>query len=106
MVDVHRVVSESTLRMAWNEIRHRARLVKKLRKIPPVEASEPCLGQVFRNLVVNAAQAIAEGRAEDNEIRVSTSTDDAGRAIIEVADSGPGMSAEVVGRPFTCFFTD
>ena len=91
--------------MAWNEIRHRARLVKNYGKIPPVEASESRLGQVFLNLVVNAAQAIAEGRAEDNEIRVSTSTDDAGRAIIEVADSGPGMSAEVVGRLFTPFFT-
>jgi CheY-like chemotaxis protein len=91
--------------MAWNEIRHRARLVKNYGKTPPVEASEARLGQVFLNLVVNASQAIAEGRAEDNEIRVSTSTDSCGRVVIEIADTGPGMSPEVLSRLFTPFFT-
>ena len=62
-VDIQRVM-ESTLRMAWNEIRHRAHLVKNYGKTPPVQASESRLGQVFLNLVVNAAQAIAEGHAE------------------------------------------
>jgi signal transduction histidine kinase len=103
-VDIQRVM-ESTLRMAWNEIRHRARLVKNYGKTPLVEASESRLGQVFLNLVVNAAQAIAEGRAEDNEIRISTSTDPSGGVVIEIADSGPGMSPEVLGRLFTPFFT-
>jgi PAS domain S-box-containing protein len=103
-VDIHRVL-DSTLRMAWNEIRHRARLVKDYGSTPPVEASEARLGQVFLNLVVNAAQAIAEGNAHDNEIRVSTTTDSAGRATIEIADTGPGMPPEVLCRLFTPFFT-
>jgi CheY-like chemotaxis protein/two-component sensor histidine kinase len=103
-VDIHRVL-DSTLRMAWNEIRHRARLVKNYGSTPPVEASEARLGQVFLNLVVNAAQAIAEGKAQDNEIRVSTSTDSAGRATIEIVDTGPGMPPEVLCRLFTPFFT-
>jgi len=71
-VDVHRVM-ESTLRMAWNEIRHRARLVKNYGDIPMVEASESRLGQVFLNLIVNAAQAIPEGDTGRQEIRVTTS---------------------------------
>jgi signal transduction histidine kinase len=103
VVDVQRVM-ESTLRMAWNEIRHRARLVKSYGKTPLVEASESRLGQVFLNLVVNAAQAIAEGRAE-NEIRIVTSTDETGRVIVEIADTGPGMPADVLARLFTPFFT-
>jgi signal transduction histidine kinase len=103
-VDVHSIM-ESTLRMAWNEIRHRAQLVKSYGKIPPVQANESRLGQVFLNLIVNAAQAITEGRAENNVIRISTSTDEKGWVIVEVVDTGPGMPPEVVARLFTPFFT-
>ena len=102
-VDVERVM-ESTLRMAWNEIRHRARLVKNYGRVPLVEASEARLGQVFLNLLVNAAQAIAEGRAEQNEIRLCTRTEDS-RVVIEISDTGPGIAPEVMSRLFTPFVT-
>lgn len=103
-VDIHRVM-ESTLRMAGNEVRHRARLVKNYGKTPPVQASQSRLGQVFLNLIVNAAQAMPEGRAEDNEIRITTSTDPSGSGVVEVADSGSGMPPEVLAQMFTTFFT-
>jgi len=73
-VDVERVL-ESSLRMAANEIRHRARVVKEYGHIPAALANESRLGQVFLNLLVNAAQAIPEGKARDNVIRVSTAFD-------------------------------
>ena len=41
-------------------------------RVPFVGGNEARLGQVFLNLIVNAAQAMPEGRAEHNEIRVST----------------------------------
>ena len=103
-VDVHRVL-DSTLRMAWNEVRHRARLVKDYGKIEVVAANEARLGQVFLNLVVNAAQAIPEGRAEANEIRVVTRMDERGRVVIEVRDSGPGIPPNVRKQLFIPFFT-
>ena len=103
-VDVQRVM-ESTLRMAWNEIRHRARLVQTYGKTPPVAASESRLGQVFLNLVVNAAQAIPEGHAESNEIRISTAVEPGGNVIVDIADTGAGMPPEVQGQLFTPFFT-
>ena len=103
-VDVHRVL-DSTLRMAWNEVRHRARLVKDYGKIEGVAANEARLGQVFLNLVVNAAQAIPEGRAEANEIRVVTRMDGCGRVVIEVRDTGPGIPPNVEKQLFTPFFT-
>jgi signal transduction histidine kinase len=96
---------ESTLRMAWHEIRHRAHVVKNYGKTPLVEASDSRLGQVFLNLLINAAQAIVEGHAENNEIRVSTRTNRAGQAVIEIADTGAGMSADVLRHLFTPFFT-
>ncbi len=100
-----RSVLEGTLRMAWHEIRHRARLVKLLDRVPPVEGNESRLGQVFLNLVMNAAQSIPEGHAAENEIRVTLRMDDAGRVVAEVTDTGCGMSAEAQTRIFTPFFT-
>ncbi len=103
-VDVRRVL-ESTLRMAWNEIRHRARLVKDFGPVPLVRANDSRLGQIFLNIVVNAAQAIAEGRAESNEIRVTTGIDGSGLVVVAISDTGPGMPPEILNRLFTPFFT-
>ena len=103
-VDLHRVL-ESSINLSWNEIRHRARLVKEFKEVPLVDANEARLGQVFLNLLVNAAQAIGEGAADRNEIRVSTGTTAEGRAVVEVRDSGGGMPPEVARRCFEPFFT-
>jgi signal transduction histidine kinase/CheY-like chemotaxis protein len=98
-------VLESTLRMAWNEIRHRARLVKEFGQVPAVVASEARVGQLFLNLIVNAAQSIREGNARGNEIRVTTGTDDKGRALITIADTGSGIPAEILPHVYTPFFS-
>jgi signal transduction histidine kinase len=103
-VDVRRVI-ESSLRMAWNEIRHRAHLVKEYGDVPPVQGNEGRLGQVFLNLIVNAAQAMPEGRADKNEIRVVTKQDDRGRVVVEVRDTGSGIPESVISRIFDPFFT-
>jgi signal transduction histidine kinase len=104
-VDVRRVL-ESSLRMAWNEIRHRARLIKEYGAVPPVEANEARLGQLFLNLIVNAAQAIREGNADQNVIRVSTELEAAsGWIVVEVRDSGAGIPPEHLPRIFDAFFT-
>lgn len=104
-VDVHKML-DSTANMAWNEIRHRSRLVKDFAPSTlMVEGNESRLGQVFLNLLVNAAQAITEGAAEKNEIRVVTRVERDGRIAIEVRDTGTGIPPEVRGRLFTPFFT-
>jgi signal transduction histidine kinase/CheY-like chemotaxis protein len=103
-VDVEKVM-ESTLRMASNEIRHRARVVKEYGDVPMVDANEARLGQVFLNLVVNAAQAMAEGHADTNEIHVLTTTDETGRVVVEVRDTGSGMGPEALAKVFVPFFT-
>lgn len=103
-VDIERVL-ESTLRMARNEIRHRATLVKHFGHVPKVDGNESRLGQVFLNLAVNAAQAIPEGNVEENQITITTSTDHNGNVVTEVRDTGPGMTKEVLKKLFTPFFT-
>ncbi|HVV85392.1 MAG TPA: response regulator [Kofleriaceae bacterium] len=103
-VDVKPVL-ESTLRMAWNELRYRARLVKEYGPTPAVEANEARLGQVFLNLIVNAAQAIPEGHVEENELRVTTGVEPDRGVFVEIADTGSGMPPEVLAKLFTPFFT-
>lgn len=100
-----RAVLESTLRMAWNEIRHRGQLEKSYGTTPLVLASDARLGQVFLNLIVNAAQALPEGRSADNVIRVATFTNAGGDAVVTVSDNGPGIPVGHRGRVFDPFFT-
>jgi CheY-like chemotaxis protein len=57
------------------------------------------------NLLMNAAQAVPETRAEVNEIRVTVRDDGKGRAVLEVADNGEGIPPEVQSRIFDPFFT-
>ena len=103
-VDLNHVL-DSTLRMAWNEIRHRARLVKDYGAIPPVHGNEARLAQVFLNLVVNAAQAIREGNANINEIRVVTRQLDETRVVAEIRDTGVGIPEPSLRHLFDPFFT-
>ncbi len=103
-VDVRRVV-ETSLRMAGTELRERAEVVTEFGEVPPVEATAARLGQVFLNLLVNAAQAIAPGNVASNEIRVGVCTDDRGRAVIEIRDTGSGIAPEHLSRLFVPFFT-
>ena len=98
-------VLESSLSMVWNEIRHRARVVRDFGPIPTVEASESKLGQVFLNLLINAAQAIVEGNVSANEIRIATATDELGRAVVTISDTGAGIPPDVLQRIFDPFFT-
>jgi PAS domain S-box-containing protein len=104
LVDVRSVV-ESSIQMGLHEIVHRARLVRELGEVPPVEASEARLGQVFLNLIVNAAQAVPEGDSRKHEVRIATRTDEEGNAVVEVGDTGVGIAPEVLRRIFDPFFT-
>jgi CheY-like chemotaxis protein len=103
-VDLQTIL-DSTARLAWNEIRHRARLTTDYGPAALVDGNESRLGQVFLNLVVNAAQAIQEGAAPENEIRIATRMVPEGEVMVEITDTGSGMSPEVLRRLFVPFFT-
>ena len=98
-------VLEATLAMVENEIRHRARLVTELEPVPEVVANEGRLGQVLLNLLLNALQALPEGRSEQNEIRVTVRSPTPERVVVEVRDNGVGIPARVRERIFEPFFT-
>jgi signal transduction histidine kinase len=89
--------------MAFNEIRHRAGVVRDYGKTPIVCGSESRLGQVFLNLIVNAAHAM-----EDTHIRgvlTIKSRVDGDHVVIEIADTGGGIPEAHRDRVFDAFFT-
>jgi PAS domain S-box-containing protein len=96
---------ESAIRMIGGQVREVAHLVRRYRKVPRVEADPTRLEQIFLALLVNAMQAIEEGKPDENEILVSTRTDEHGKVVVEIADSGVGMSRELMARIFDPFFT-
>ncbi len=104
LCDVRRVL-DASINIAWNEIRHRAQLVRDYGDVPAVLANESRLGQVFLNLLVNAAQALPVGMAATNQIQVRTRADERSWAVVEVSDTGPGISPENLEHLFDPFFT-
>jgi CheY-like chemotaxis protein len=70
-----------------------------------VHADASRLGQVFLNLVVNAAQAIPEGDPTNQHVTLWVRQGPHGGVAVDVSDSGSGMPPSVLARIFDPFFT-
>jgi len=102
-VDVNAAI-EAAMTLAGNQMKFRARLVRRLGARTTVLADEAALTQVTLNLLINAAHAIPEGASLENEIRVSSGTSGA-EVWLEVADTGEGMTPSLMAHIFEPFFT-
>jgi signal transduction histidine kinase len=103
-VEVGAVV-RSVTKMALHELRHRARLVERCEGVPAVQGNATRLGQVFLNLIINAAHAIPPGSEDKNEIRVMARVSAPGFITVDVQDTGSGIPPEHLERIFEPFFT-
>ena len=104
-VDVARVI-DASIRLVSNELRHRAQVeLDYAADLPRVTANESRLGQVFTNLLVNAAHAIPDTTERAGVIRISTRTDPEGCVVVMIEDNGSGMSPATLRRLFEPFFT-
>lgn len=97
-------ILRSAIRMARTELRHRATLVERHETVLPVLGIESRLGQVFLNLIVNAAQAIDTGSVEENQICVTTRLE-AEKVVVGVRDTGVGIHSSRLERIFEPFVT-
>jgi signal transduction histidine kinase len=102
-VDVHRSL-DFAIAMAEPELQSRAKLTCEYEPLPLVRASEARLSQIFLNLIINAAHALPEDGGR-SEIRVVTRTEPGGQAVIEIHDTGRGMSSAALKRLFEPFYT-
>jgi len=73
--------------------------------IPPVRGDPVQLSQVLLNLVVNALDAVSARADREQRIRVVARNVPGNRVEVAVADSGIGISAELLPRIFEAFVT-
>lgn len=95
---------KKTLTIAAPELRHRAQVIThfELSEVV-VDANSVRLGQVFLNLLINAAKACVEGKPNTIDVTVAPGPDKS--VEVRIKDTGVGMSPEVLGKLFTPFFT-
>lgn len=97
----------STLTVARNELKYVADVETDLGDLPPVICHPGDLNQVFLNLLVNAAHAIADTVGDSGgrgriTVRSRREGDD---VIVSIADTGTGIPPAVAAKVFDPFFT-
>src|SRR6185437_2432158 len=101
-VDVHAGL-DSTLTMLKYRIKHEPVKVERVydRSLPPVTVHGSELNQVWTNLLTNALDAFDGGGGE-----ITITTRGVGEdVVVEIADDGPGIPADVQPRIFDPFYT-
>jgi signal transduction histidine kinase len=96
-----RPVIDSSLRLCRAHLRH-VDLSVEIPSLPAVRGSASRLGQVFLNLLVNAAQAVAGAVHPRIEVRAVVDGD---KVRVGFSDNGPGVPEAVRERIFEMFFT-
>jgi signal transduction histidine kinase len=91
---------ESTLTMLGHKLKGGVTVEREYADLPEIEAYAGELNQVWTNLIDNAVDAM-DGVGT---LTVRTSGADEW-VVVEIADTGPGMPADVAARAFEPFFT-
>lgn len=98
--DLHRGL-DSTLNVVWNELKYKAEVRKEYGELPSIQCRPSQLNQVFMNLLVNAAHAIADRGV----VTVRTGCEGSDQVWVEVGDTGCGIKPEHLKKIFDPFFT-
>jgi len=106
-LDLHALI-DGAIRRVWDRLRDGTRLIKCFATSPVIRGDRVALEQVFVDLLLNAAKAIPADSTGRNEIRIVTRVG-AGptgpEAVVEIHDSGIGLSAQAMARLFEPFFS-
>ena len=97
--DIHSGI-DSTLNIAWNEIKYKAEVHKEYGILPNIECVPSQINQVFMNLLVNSAHAM--NTTGNIYVRTSVLGE---HVVITIEDDGCGIPNEIIGKIFDPFFT-
>jgi len=98
-VDLHEEL-DSSLTLLNHLLKDRIAVIRRYGLLGPVECVRSQIDQVFLNVLANAAQAIPGPGTITIETRREGST-----AVIDIADTGPGIPPDTLRRIFDPFFT-
>ncbi len=104
--DINKAIAD-TLTIASNEYRYVAEVETSFAEVPKVVCHINELNQVFLNLIVNSAHAIADrvhGTPDKGRIRIATRVD-GGDVEIAISDTGGGIPDSIREKIFEPFFT-
>jgi len=105
--DINEIITNALV-VCTNAYKYVAHLELDLGQLPPIKVYSGDIGQVIVNLVVNAADAIADHKGKAGAgmgtIRITTASDD-DAVTLTVADTGGGIPEGVRQRIFDPFFT-
>ena len=113
-INIHRVLEEILTLEKDTLIRKKGKFVQAYDpSLPAIEGNEDELKQVFLNLVKNAVDASPKGGqvsivtqfSSNYVFRKTQDTRPMHNIIVEIIDSGPGMTDETLKNLFTPFFT-
>jgi PAS domain S-box-containing protein len=97
--DIHECI-ESAVTIVWNQLKYKTTLKKEYGELPPATCYPRQINQVFVNLLMNAANSIAD----QGIITIRTRHQD-GMIWMEVSDTGVGIPRQNLSRIFEPFFT-
>jgi signal transduction histidine kinase len=105
-IDVNAALANA-LTMARNEYKYVADIETRMEDLPPVTCAVGALNQVFLNIIVNAAHAIADAVTSTGARGTLsvTSRRVADHAVISIGDTGRGIPETIRDRIFDPFFT-
>jgi C4-dicarboxylate-specific signal transduction histidine kinase len=105
-VSINEVIEETLDLIRGDVLRNNVSLQTELgSQLPPVLGDRVQLQQVVLNLVMNGIEAMRTLDDRTRQLRIRSARDDANQVVIAIADSGPGIDPQVVGRVFEPFYT-
>jgi C4-dicarboxylate-specific signal transduction histidine kinase len=105
-VNINEVIEETLGLIRGDALRSNVSLQTELgSQLPPVLGDRVQLQQVVLNLVMNGIEAMRTLDDRARHLRISSARDDANQVVIAIADSGPGIDPQVIGRIFEPFYT-
>jgi signal transduction histidine kinase len=91
---------ENSLKIIWNELKYKCEVIKNFKPLPLIQCHPGQINQVFINILLNAANAIAE----KGTITIESYSDPT-TVGIKISDTGCGISPENINKIFDPFFT-
>ena len=91
---------ESTLSIAWHQLKNNTQIVKEFADIPEIECIPSQINQVLMNLLINASQSFADQGIITIKTIAAKDT-----IMVQVEDNGSGIEPAHLSKLFDPFFT-